>query len=594
MNKSHARLLGGRRAAPILIALGVALAGAAQAQLIYPHSPSEERTTTAISEGLAKAKASHLGAIDRHRTFLTEALGRQRRLLAQRELAQRDAMVAEILANRDPRATPQAQLDREIDGRLASITGLSGNALDRFVASGQLLAGRNADIDRARANRADYAGRLARAIRAYEAAGGAGTYCEANGDPPPASTTPDVAVNEFSVIATLCGRMRAQSRDIGQAGNGLEPDAVALLGLPVPAGQTLPPSEIGSALEESAGLARLLQQQTALAAAAKAHLKTLEEYYQCEVRREAEPGAADRIRAVAGQVRDFIKLVSDMDDEALARQLAGPDEDEAAADEPASPTCRDEHGASHDRPAKVDSAADLAETAHIGRAEIAAALAATRSLEPGRSLLAAIQEEAQDFRASKLSDLLDVVAGDVAGDAPDAGSRGQRAAVSGVSLIEHVEQLERARAGTLPDTAGVLVRLAGARMRSASARIEADRLQQLKRLADLRVAALRREVLDLAAARRLAASPANFQRALIRYSDSWAQGRMPQQIIAHDMRGVRYLAWLDRERVAVEAGYGVLEPAVAQLQAYGAGGFHAEVIAQILSSIGLGAAAIGE
>jgi hypothetical protein len=84
MNKSHARLLGGRRAAPILIALGVALAGAAQAQLIYPHSPSEERTTTAISEGLAKAKASHLGAIDRHRTFLTEALGRQRRLLAQR------------------------------------------------------------------------------------------------------------------------------------------------------------------------------------------------------------------------------------------------------------------------------------------------------------------------------------------------------------------------------------------------------------------------------------------------------------------------------------------------------------------------------
>ena len=54
----------------------------------------------------------------------------------------------------------------------------------------------------------------------------------------------------------------------------------------------------------------------------------------------------------------------------------------------------------------------------------------------------------------------------------------------------------------------------------------------------------------------------------------------------------RYLPWLDRERAVVDAGYAVLTPAAAQLQAYGKGELKPETIAQFLQAIGLGAIAV--
>ena len=564
------------------IVTAVIAASAAQAQLIYPHSPSEEKTANAVSEGLAKAKAAHLGAIDRHRTFLSEAQARERRLLTQRELAQRDARMAYLLNGNN-----LTVLRSDIQERLALITGLRDDALARFSAAGQLLAGRALDIDLLRDTLDQDTARLARTIRVYQADGGKGTYCRANGLPEPTTTTPGVATTRFAIIESLCRQMVAQDAEFGRVGRGLGPEALALLGRPTEPGQ-LAAGEIRNAVEESASLARLVEQQALLVTAAKAHLKQLEDYYKCQQRRAEEPGVAAKLQAAAEQIRNFIDLLSNISSDTFSDQLRAADE--TPAEEPAADTCQDDAGVRHDRPAEIGSGTELAEAANLSGADFIAALSAVSHLQPARTLLAGVREAAQEFRASKLSEVLGVIAG----EDPDPDSDSQRAAASIVRLIGHVEQFQRARAGTLPDTAGVLVRLAGARMRSSAARIEADRLQRLKRLADLRVAALRREVLDLLAAHRFAQAPAGFSQALIRYSDSWANGRMPNQIISYDMRSARYLAWLDRERVAVEAAYGVLEPGVAQLQAYGAGGFRAAEVAQILSSVGLGAIALGE
>jgi hypothetical protein len=321
------------------------------------------------------------------------------------------------------------------------------------------------------------------------------------------------------------------------------------------------------------------------AATVAAQLKDLDRYYQCELDRT---NLAAEIRADAAAVQQALDFLAKGDPDAVFAPGTFASLWNALTTNKIDPDC------TKPPPPAAEPGADAA--ANGGGISAADILGAVRKLDKyaaDDALLAAVRDSALEIQGSALNQALTGLAA-APGTAVE-GATAQRAQAA-LRIFGNLDTIYRARAGTLPDTAGVLVALADVRMRQATAKIETERLAELDRLSKLRLIALRQRAILLAQAHGELAGgdDAAVGRVLRRYTDSWNKGAIPAAVITNDMTKGRYLPWLDRERAVVDAGYAVLAPAIVQLQAYGKGGIKPETIAEFLQAIGLGSIAVSK
>jgi hypothetical protein len=532
------------------------------------HSASEEAATSTLSSELAKARVAHLAALDAHRAYLVEALARERTLLVQRELAERDAVLT--LALSKPRDESIKLLSGQINEEWAELAGGLPTSLafsDFVVAARHVNA---LEIERAGLNR-----HRAALITMFEGKGGAGKYCDTQGQGPVQFTALDT-IAEAQALSDVCDELATNTKQLGseyrRAGA-----ASSLIG--DPKGSTA--GQIGEALAEANEITAMLAAQNALVATVAKQVKALDSYYQCQLRAQTVDAV---IRADAAAVQQALDTLAsgdakDVFDRATFTALWDTlvkTEVDPSCDTPAVAAPAPDAGAGSDAP----SASDI--LAAVGQLDKYAAK---------DTLLALLRESALDIQGSALGEALTGLAAQP-GEKPD--SKTAQRAMAALRIFGQLDKLYRASEGRMPDTAGALVALADVRMRQATAKIEAGRLAELDRLIKLRVAALRQRAVLLAAAsiQLQANTDAGLSGGLRRYAESVNRGAIPASVLANDMAKGRYLPWLDRERAVVDAAYGVLTPAADQLQAYGKGGITPDTIAQFLQAVGLGGIAV--
>ncbi|KAB7643918.1 hypothetical protein [Polymorphobacter fuscus] len=237
---------------------------------------------------------------------------------------------------------------------------------------------------------------------------------------------------------------------------------------------------------------------------------------------------------------------------------------------------------------------------------IKVAAAVVGKFEPGRAVLAQARADAEKFRGDKLVALLlevnNKTSKEIAQEVLDAKTKqpstGAILAVAMIEIAEPIKTLAQYYSKTLPDTDGVLVAIAEAKMRQSLAELEAGRLKSLLDLTSRALLPRAEEVallVDAQAAMRNADSAQtetlkmrNYNLAALSYSESVSRGRIPADVLQQRLNHVEYGVWAKRERAASDATFAILSPAVDQLQVYGAGGVKPETIAGILNVIGLG------
>ncbi|HXC75031.1 MAG TPA: hypothetical protein VN640_10195 [Sphingomicrobium sp.] len=567
-----------RFALPGRLLAGVAVAAAANTLPIVPssaqvrlYSPSEDALTTELATQLDAAHAAQTAAFDAHRAYLVEALGRERKLLVERELAERDAFLTIVLKSR----TPAAELSDQIDAEWTEVSGSrpTPGSLRKFRDAADDLA--LAEIEQRGVRR-----QRAIAIALFEAKGGKGKYCNERGE---GNTTFETLADsgEAAGVRTVCKDLAGVTKQVANAYE-LAGSSSALLGDPHGSAR----GTLDIARQEAKEIDTLIEAQDALSATVAAQVKSLDRYYQCELGRTSIAG---EIRADAAAVQQALDTLAKGDPNSVFAPGTFTAVWKTLTTNKIDPDCT--------KPPAPHADADDSEGAANGRgisaADILTALGKLDRLAAGDALLAAVRDSALEVQGSALNQALTGLAA-----APGASVEGTtaRRAQAALRIFGNLDTLYRARAGTLPDTAGVLVALADVRMRQATAKIEADRLAELGRLSKLRLVALRQRAIGLAEAKGELAKgdEAAWARALRRYNDSWNNGAIPATVIENDMSKARYLPWLDRERAVVDAGYAILAPAVVQLQAYGKGGIKPETIAQFLQVIGLGSIAVSK
>lgn len=566
-----------RFALPGRLLAGVAVAAAANTLPIVPssaqvrlYSPSEDALTTEMATQLEAAHAAQTAAFDAHHAYLVEALARERKLLVERELAERDAFLTAVLSSKSPASVLSDEIDVEW-GEISGSTPTPDSLRKLRRAAGDLATAEMAQR-RSRRERSAY-------IALFEAEGGEGRYCNAQGEGTP-TFDKFGGSGEAQAITDACAELARASVSVNAAYR-LADRHSALLGDPKGnAGGAL-----RKAIDEAKEIDTLIDAQDALGATVAAQAKDLDRYYQCELGRT---NVAAETRAAATKVQNALDTLANGDssnvfapgtftavwNDLISNRLS-PD-----CENPPPPTNAPGNGAA------------ATDRHGMTAADILAAVRKVDHLAGGDALLAAVRDRALEVQGSALNEVLTALAAP-----PGAMVEGTtaRSAQAALRIFGDLDDLYRARAGTLPDTAGVLVALADVRMRQATAKIEADRLAELARLSKLRLVALRQRAILLADAKVVIADDdAAWVRALRRYNDSWNNGAIPSTVITNDMSKARYLPWLDRERAVVDAGYAVLAPAVVQLQAYGKGGIKPETIAQFLQALGLGSIAVSK
>jgi len=531
------------------------------------HSSSEEEATNQLSTELEKARVAHLAALDAHRSYLVDALQREQSLLVQRELAERDAFITQILSAKTRGQDPFTQLGDQIDYDWAQVAGAVPKPVDYI---NFLIVARQLDsfeIERAglRRNRAAL-------ISVFEGMGGKGSYCALDGTGTVAFSERD-GTDEARAISDVCEEIVTNEGQIRAAYARVGP-ASALLGNPTGLSSGL----IGAALIEAKEIARLVEAQDLLVKTVAAQMKDLDAYYRCEAGRGSVP---DDIRGDAAAVQAALNVLAKGD----AVKVFDPATFRDAWDKLTS--SKVDRDCTKPTPAQ----APVKEAAGLSAAEVLSAIAALDKYAGKDTVLALLRETALDIQGSSLGDALTGLAAAPA-DKPD--SKTAARVMTALRIFGGLEQYGRASVGKMPDTAGVLVALADVRMRQSVAKIEADRLAELDRLSKLRLVALRQTAVQLASAQTELANKtdAGLSNALRRYAESVNRGSVPTAVLTNRMVKGRTLPWLDREKAVIEATYAVLAPAVAQLQAYGKGGITSDTIAQFLQAAGLGGIAV--
>lgn len=555
-----------RRAALAGACAAMAQVVPAAAQIRF-HSASEEESTTLLSTELEKARVAHLAALDAHRTYLVEALQRERSLLVQRELAERDAFITLILSAKARGQNPSVPLRSQIDDEWSQVAGTLPKPvvyIDFVSAAHQLDS---YEIERAglRRNRAAL-------IAIFEGLGGKGSYCALDGIGQVTFTQRGDS-EEAQAIGDVCGEIVTNEKQIRAAYARAGP-ASALLGNPAGSSAGM----VGDALVEAKNITRLIDAQGVLVKTVAAQMKDLDAYYRCEVGRGS---VTQDIRADAAAVQAALDVLAKGDAGKVFDAATFKDAWDKLTSGRVDPDCS--------KPTPPE--APVAEAKGMSASDVLSAVGALDQYFGKDAVLAFLRETALDIQGSSLGDALNGLAA-APTDKPDSKTAGRVAAA--LRIFGGLDQYSRASAGKMPDTTGVLVALADVRMRQATAKIEADRLAELDRLSKLRLVALRQRAVQLASAHTELASntEAGLGNALRRYAESVNRGAIPATVLTNNMEKSRTLPWLDREKAVVEAAYGVLAPAVAQLQAYGKGGISPDTIAQFLQAAGLGGIAV--
>jgi hypothetical protein len=561
---------------------------------IYLHNAGDNKAIAEAKAGLEASKTAYLGAIDAHRAELVNAMASERAAIVEQQIARRDLSLTAMLGEGDR----SEKLSTRLNDRLSELTGIKstppifGNLRLDQAARAQGAIQTVTDTSLVERNQL---------IREFEGLGGkAARYCDENGEglAVPDPSTPEAAESVFAELAGVCSRIAAQRKDEDSTfpeGNWPplhKATARYIVGYPVEPSELR--GELQTAAEERTRLKELVAAQDQLVAATKKYLADYQKYLECEKKREGAKSETQAFRDKAQDLSNFIDLIARLDPKAIEDALASPAEKPAAAPESCSLG-----GQTHAKPESVSTVAGLVDTAKPApglslsvpsRGDILRALRTLSEFGAAKSLVAAVQEAAQEFRESKGQQILAAIADPSAADGTAA-----TVATKIVSIFGHYSLIRAAQAGTLPNSNAVLIDVAAAKMKAASAKIEADRLEYLTGQSDLYLAALRSEIIHLqTASQQLVAGTAQGRAAAMRsYIASWNRGRMQQRLVRYAMINQDYLAWTGRQKIAAEASFAVLEPAIAELQVYGEGGVKPADLARYLNSLGLGAVLIG-
>ncbi|MGN7159373.1 hypothetical protein [Sphingomonas sp. SAFR-052] len=540
--------------------------GIAAAQVRF-HSASEEEATALISNELDKARLAHLSALEAHRTYLVDALTREQTLLVQRELAERDALITLILTAKARGEDPFTLLASQIDDEWSELAGTLPKpiAFVDFVSVAHQL--NSYEIERAGLIR-----NRAALISIFEEMGGKGSYCALDGSGQVAFTQ-RAGTDESDAIIDTCKEISANEARI-QSRSILAGPAWALLGNPAGSNAGM----IGQALSEVREIALLLETQDVLAKTVAAQMKSLNEYYKCEVDRGS---VTQDVRADAAAVQSALNVLAKGDAVTVFKADTFKDVWNKLTSNNIDPNCA--------KPAPLK--ASVPEAKGMSADDVLAALGALDKYFTKVAVLALVRDTALDIQGSSLGDALNGLA---AAPTDVSASKAAGRVMAALRIFGALEQYSLASAGKMPDITGVLVALADVRMRQATAKTEADRLAELDRLSKLRLVALRQRAVQLAGARNELATKtdAGLSNSLRRYSESVNRGVIPATVLTNGMTKSRTLPWLDREKAVVEAAYAVLAPAAAQLQAYGKSGITPDTVAQFLQAAGLGGIAV--
>jgi predicted small lipoprotein YifL len=581
--------------APCIAAIFLSLAACGQTGHIYLHNAGDNKAIAEAKAGLEASKTAYLGAIDSHRAELTNAIARERAAIVEREIARRDLRLTALLGEGDRRQG----LSKRINERVSELTGIAWSQNQPAIFGNLSFDQASRAVETIRSSIDVVVDKRNDLIREFEGLGGKSSrYCDNNGQGllPPDPSSPGPAISRFQELAMTCeqiARLRADENPSFPAGFADPQKAAARYVVGYHVDSSRLGGELKAAAEERAGLDALVATQAQLVSATKKRLADYQSYLECEKKREGAQTETAAFREAAKELSDFINLLAQLDATTIQAALAS-----GGGERPtAAPKICTFGPEVHAKPEPVSTVAGLAETPKSGQAvgqpsrrDILRALQALTEFGAAKSLVGAIHEAAQEFRESKGQQILAAIADPSAADGTAA-----TVATKIVSLFGHYSMIRAAEAGTLPNSNAVLIDMAAARMKASGAKIEADRLDYLTGQSDLYLAALRSEIVHLqSASQQLSAGSAQGTAAAMRsYVSSWNRGRLQQPVIRYAMINQDYLAWTDRQKIAAEASFAVLEPAIAELQVYGEGGVKPSDLARYLNTLGLGAVFIG-
>jgi hypothetical protein len=570
---------------------------------VYLHSDAEEKLTSELAAKLEEAEKAHLAAIDAHEAYLKDMLAQERRLIVERSLALRDGYLVAVL-NQDTPAKQKDALALYIDFAWQDVFGRKLPKDFSFDYQSEI-----AKIDSLEFSLVDARSAFMFEISNFTKAPLAfDKYCIDDvghflGVPKGSLSSDDPNVDLDAIVDDLkdqCeGRIAYAARALKTARDRF--GASSELAVFTDAGSEDRLGELGAARLELRQINAAIEAQKVVAKALNGKYAALEKYAKCEA---SKVGGAVRIAAIADLFNQLIDGLAN----AEAGTFAPKTETKEGKEEPALSLEQALQqlnnlaipAADCAAPAPAGDATAPAPTpapAPIQVADVLKALKAFDQYALNQSFAAAVKAKALDIQGNALGRILTGLAEAPSDADADTDERERVIARSLLRAIGHLEQFKAAKNGTLPDTAGVLVTLAQVKMNQTDAQIEADRLAELKKLAELRVTALTQRGLQLASAgyslqRFDATRPDRLDQALLLYGSSWDQGAIPATVALEDMRNGRFLPWLARERTVVEATFAVLKPAVAELEAYGSGGIQPSLIAQLLQAIGVNAIAV--
>lgn len=553
---------------------------------VYLHSAREAKTTEALSVSLEAARNAQSAAFDQHEAELAQAITAERTALVSRELALRDRLLTDYLA--EPRGRGAVRLRAAITQRLAFIVGStfdhvpSGRADGLYDQERQTIAGTRSEHDADRS-------RVLRLAALDKAKGGSGAACSTDGTIPTGAALGEPVraacldvLRDYQILVSSidCGSSNGERTERALATRIFDacwdPREAPPHTAPLVKNADLSPAVkkqplqglLGTVLVQAQSIDEAIANQALVRNQVSKALADLESHLACEQTKAAAPDATVKISAAAARIDALITAVETLD----------------AALPPSIPPL------AAVVPCRSDEEPPTSETEDLGTivSRLRGLVGAISVFSSGRSIAAAARAEAQDFRASRLNDVLQAIA--TPADAADTHVGIVAAALA--RSAAPLETIAKSHAGKLPDTSGVLVAIAAARMKAAVAQLEADRLMRLAALAKLRIAAIAEEALLLRQGADAIGEGLPSERVALLFSDSVSRGTVPRYVSGREMSTIDYEVWSRRERAAAEAGYAILAPAAAQLSAYGAGGVKPEAIAGLLSILGLTVAAV--
>lgn len=549
---------------------------------VYFHNKGDAKAVLAGTEGLAKARGAQTEFLDSQRKHMETAFQEQRAAIIELQLTRRDLDAVAILDADNSSAQVQVAWDK-LRIRLKDIEPSIdlGTAKDpRAVRVHETLS--QLQEDESELLRDVHA--LASLSRIYQENGGnEALTCEAGLLQPAAlaASANDDARGAFAAASEICKVIGTKQVAIQDARDKAGPAWFATI-----LGSTNRIADLGEGdlrtyAVEAARLRELLTAQQKLASNADKHAKAMQKYLHCLQQQSSTPKLQQEIQQAASQLARYIKWLAEID----KPQAAAAD---ASAPAAVTKQCDSPDTGPATLPAPIESLEQLAgDDDTLPR--IDKLLRALGQFSPSRSIIASLQREAQEIRQSELHEVLAALADPSGETAPS--HRRAAIAVEAIKLVSLIDSLDQ----QLPPTSAVLIDLADANLKASNARIEADRLAELTRLAELRFAAVRNEVTVLVSAvDAIKVHDAVPLPTLLRaYTESWTHGRLQASLVEADMTNQEYIAWARRQQAASDAIFAMLEPAFAELKVHADGGFTPEEIAGYLQTLGLGAIAVG-